>query len=122
MYVGFPHKKSRNPISQIDLSSELIKLRTVLNYQQLQAMVDRSGLLVTVEDGTYEEQAAPHQEGDVDALLQYLDMPIRSLIYLTRVINSPKQPENRPSDQQVQSMLLQLILNITLYQLQYISG
>lgn len=84
-------------------------------------MVDRSGLLVTVEDGTYEEQAAPHQEGDVDALLQYLDMPIRSLIDLTRVINSPKQPENRTSDQQVQSVLLQLILiNITLYQLQYI--
>lgn len=88
-------------------------------YQQLQTMVDWSGLLVTVENGTYKEQTAPHQEGDVDALLQYLDVAICSLIDLARVINSPKQPENRPSNQQVQSMLFQLILNITLYQLQF---
>ncbi|VVA40462.1 Hypothetical predicted protein [Prunus dulcis] len=52
-------------------------------------------LLSGVENCTDCEQHTANQEGDVHTLLQDLDMPIRSLIDLARVVDRTQQPQNR---------------------------
>lgn len=49
-------------------------------------MMKHSCLLLAIKDWTYQEQKASQKERDVNALLQYLNMRIRSLIDLAGVM------------------------------------
>lgn len=71
-------------------------------------MVGHSSLFSNVHDGTDDEQQASHQERDVDALLQHLDVAISPLVDLARVEDRAEEPQDGACDKRVQRMLLQL--------------
>ena len=61
--------------------------------------------VMSVDDAGDEEQGAPQQERDLDALLQELDMPAGSLVDLAYVVHGPEEPQRRPGYEQVQAVL-----------------
>jgi len=59
---------------------------------------------VVVDDAGDEEEGAPQQERDLDALLQELDVAAGALVHLADVVHGAQAPEGRPGYQQVQAV------------------
>lgn len=75
---------------------------------------------MSIEKPSHEEQQAPHQEWNLDALLQNLDMAIRSLVDLAEVVDRAYNPEYRPRNQQIHRVFLQPVV-ISFLHLRYMA-
>lgn len=58
----------------------------------MQTMMSMSKLVSEVEKGSHQEQEATHQEGDLDSVLQYLNVGVYVLVKLAWIMDGPNNP------------------------------